>query len=751
MKLKFKLKYKILLLVLLICSFVFSGIIVFLIVNINKMSNTNAFGLADEIANRYAIVYKSEIDKAIGTVRDMAIIMQNKDKIARDQRRQLINTLLYSVLDANPDFLSTWSICELNALDGMDRKFINREGGNDIGRFDTSFYWDEGVIKTEINAEEDMAEADYYFIPKERKTTTIINPYYYSYDKKNTYYEISIVEPVTTRQGFIGVIGIDLNLAGFQKMTESIRPYGDGFLSLIADNGIFVTHLDTNKINQYMTNSSKTDYQKRVAAMNAIQKGKRFTSFEYSEILKQNMYRVYMPLRIGNSDQYWSLSVSLPMKTIMADSGKIAWLMALSGIIAILIIAVVLLMTSNRITRPIDVIAHALESMAKGSGDLTKTLSISTSDEIGLLSLNFNSFIKHLNMDILRIESVSNAIKSSADETQSVLNTTLQEVNSISENISKIEKQTNTTTSGIEEMTVTLEEMSRNIDSIMINMTHQAGAVEESASSIEEMVRNIENTVTLSEKTNSISGNLNSVANEGGKAVKESIGSIKEVADYSKQILKLLGLITNIAKQTNLLAMNAAIEAAHAGESGKGFAIVADEIRRLSEDTNRNARDIGEVVGNIVEKIDDSVKLSEKAGIGLDMITAYSRQNVDIIAQLSIAMHEQNVGAKEILKTTQELVKITEEVKMSIIEQKNATANFNDVTHEIRDMAVLNQDVIRDHLEKLNRLIQTQEALGKILSRNQELSNTLNMIVASFTLDKQADKTTETTALKLVE
>ena len=264
-----------------------------------------------------------------------------------------------------------------------------------------------------------------------------------------------------------------------------------------------------------------------------------------------------------------------------------------------------------------------------------------------------------------------------------------------------------------------------------------------------EMVRNIENTAAMARKTRDISDNLKKVADDGGAAVKNSIQSIREVSDYSQQILKLLGLISNIAKQTNLLAMNAAIEAAHAGDAGKGFAIVADEIRRLSEDTNKNARDIGDVVSSIISRIEDSVRLSEKAGIGLDMITAYSGQNSVIIAQLNTAMGEQNHGAKEILISTQEMVKITEEVKLTMKEQTESAGEISRSVIELKDMAVDNQETIGSHLANLNSLIRSQDELQKIMAANQQTAERLYGIVAKFTLDKE--NSPESTALKLVE
>jgi methyl-accepting chemotaxis protein len=423
------------------------------------------------------------------------------------------------------------------------------------------------------------------------------------------------------------------------------------------------------------------------------------------------------------------------------------------AIICILILPFLFLFT-RRLIKPLKETIRSLKEISEGKGDLTKRIVLYRNDEMGELAKSFNELISSLNEDLIQVGNITNKVKDSSETSQDLMVRSIKpNLDVIKETIQKLDVQSENSTSGIEELTATLEEVVRNIESIMNTMVKQASAVEEGASSIEEMVRNIENTTEMSNKTKDISHNLNSVSIEGSTAVKASIQSIREVAEYSQQILKLLGLISNIAKQTNLLAMNAAIEAAHAGEAGKGFAIVADEIRRLSEDTNKNARDIGDVVATIVGRIDDSVRLAEKAGVGLDMITAYSGQNVQIISQLSVAMAEQNNGAKEILKSTQELVKITEEVKLSMTEQKDATYDFSGALNELRNMSIDNKDSTKKHIEALNHLIKAIEQIKGNILENANITNTLKQYLEKYVLQENtANKgNEEKTGLKLVE
>ncbi len=379
-----------------------------------------------------------------------------------------------------------------------------------------------------------------------------------------------------------------------------------------------------------------------------------------------------------------------------------------------------------------------MDIFTKGaSGDLTKRIELSTGDEVGMLSNEFNKFMGNLNEEISNVEKVSVRIKDVSDRAFLALVNSGANIDEIKANIQQIGGQTENSTTEVEELSSTLEEISRNISGIAKNMTRQSSSVEEQSGSIEEMARNIENTMKMSKQSNEISSSLNKVANDGGMLVKSTLSSIKEVSQFSQQILKLVDLITNIASQTNLLAMNAAIEATHAGEHGKGFSIVAGEIRKLSDDTNRNTKEIGNVVRNIIHKIEDSVDLAEKAGGGLDMIMDYSRQNSRVIEELMLAIAEQNNGSQEILKATQELVRITEEVQISMEEQKNATEEFSAALRDLRDFSLKSKDNVKTHIDNLTQLIGSLDQIKSIIEDNQNYANILHNLVEKFVLAKK--------------
>lgn len=429
----------------------------------------------------------------------------------------------------------------------------------------------------------------------------------------------------------------------------------------------------------------------------------------------------------------------------------------MSIVFLVVLIAFAIIM-GRSISKPVNDMMKLFPTLLKKEGqkvDLTKKLDIKYQNEFGKLSGYVNQLMSQMNDDFTQILDTFLSTAAASDSLIDVTNMQSREAEKIGASIGEIGMNVEQQTAGIEEVTTSLEEMTRNIKNISNNISRQASAVEESASTIEEMGRNIENITRVSAQTKEISVNLNRVAQEGGDAVRESIHSIQDVAEYSNQILKLLKLITDISKQTNLLAMNASIEAAHAGEAGKGFAIVAEEIRRLSETTNKNAKDIQDVVNTILEKIATSVVLSDKAGEGLTSIMDFAKQSEDTIKELSFMMEEQNASNREILDSTQDLVTITEEVDIAMKEQKTGVDEFAITMRNLRTLFLETKDSIDGHLGSLENLINLIETMEQTVNTNKDSYENIHRLLDKFELDKMSQDASkiaeEETSMKLVE
>lgn len=252
--------------------------------------------------------------------------------------------------------------------------------------------------------------------------------------------------------------------------------------------------------------------------------------------------------------------------------------------------------------------------------------------------------------------------------------------------IKKINTHSDILESGIADLSSSIEEMTKNVEMITKNIFNQESAVEEEACSIEQMNKNISNITDISNKSMEFSKKLDTIAIEEVYSVKNLIKLIQDIHSKSKNILDLLILIKQIADQTKLLAFNATIESVRAGEKGKGFYVVAKEISKLAEDTNKSIVGIEGILNLLMKKINESAELSEKTVKGLDKIIENSHQNKEMSNQLNSTMIEQEKGIDEILQSTHKLVDITTEIKNSMSEQMLTTKDFKNALLRLQDI-----------------------------------------------------------------
>lgn len=352
--------------------------------------------------------------------------------------------------------------------------------------------------------------------------------------------------------------------------------------------------------------------------------------------------------------------------------------------ILILIIALVYQYTSSLFQkRQILYLQNKMQEMSKGSGDLTKQIEIFEFNEMGDLTNTINNFINGLRFFLKDVKELSHNVKSSGDVIKDVLSSTEQSTQDIvaanEQTVRSTKEQISIagdTTGNIKEMLVSVKEISDNIET-------QASFVEETSSAINQMAANIESVNQTTNSVNQLSNNLVTVSTRGGAAVDQSIVAVKRVEEFSDEIIQMVTVITDISDKTNLLAMNAAIEAAHAGESGKGFAVVAQEIRKLAEDSAVSAKQISDHIKKMISLVNKGVELSEGAGKALNIVGVDVKHTSQLIEEVSAAMDEQSEGTREVLSAITALMDSTTSIREITQIQQTKNVDMNNSIEEL--------------------------------------------------------------------
>ena len=357
----------------------------------------------------------------------------------------------------------------------------------------------------------------------------------------------------------------------------------------------------------------------------------------------------------------WTVIISAPKGEFMGMVNTLRISILITAIFILLISLVIVYFIALVKVRPIQNSIPLLEKIAHG--DFTVRLPARGNNEITTMFEHLNETISKIGSSIKSVGDGSKVMQSIGDELSSNMTETASAINEITSNIDGVKQQTMNQAASVTETSSTVEEIIRTIEQLNGSIETQAASVTQSSASIEEMVANIASITQSLEKSDNMVKMLSTATSEGKTTLLTSNTVTQKIADESGGLIEASSVIQNIASQTNLLAMNAAIEAAHAGESGKGFAVVADEIRKLAEESSAQ----GKTITDTLKKLSDDINgLSESSKVVEEKFNAIFQlaENVHgMSADLTAAMREQENGSREVLAAIKNINSVTVEVK----------------------------------------------------------------------------------------
>ena len=348
---------------------------------------------------------------------------------------------------------------------------------------------------------------------------------------------------------------------------------------------------------------------------------------------------------------------------IDARVNSIKALLAAISVLGAVFSALFAIIMAGRLSRPIVLTAGKFAQLAEGEGDLTIRIAVSSASEVGELGRSFNGFMDKLRDIVAGAKKAQASLSEIGLDLERNVKATSDELSMIADLVTQVRGEVQRQTGSVGHASAAVTQIAGGIEGLGRSIASQAAAVSQASSSIEEMVANIRAVSYSIERMSTQFGEVSAASEEGRRTQAESVEKIARIAERSHALLEANEVISSIASQTNLLAMNAAIEAAHAGEAGKGFSVVADEIRRLSETAAEQSRGIGGELKKVEEVIEDVVASARQSETSFEELATLITDTDTLVREVHLAMTEQNEASRQVLDAIRQMNEITGEVR----------------------------------------------------------------------------------------
>ena len=511
---------------------------------------------------------------------------------------------------------------------------------------------------------------------------------------------------------------------------------------------IFYSYYFYDIIDHFHTDNLEVVYKALRFSSNSTYSGWEIRNYIIDRILRE-------PIHINMTWSNLLLKDSKPDLTVVKQS-HIFLLNIENGIITLILTIffglVTLALIIKKTNKHIDTVASEIQQLTEINGNFNARVPITEDNEISYMLGYFNILMDHLQINIQDIVENGESYSHHIERTKRNVSQLNPPIETLLKGSSRIENFVSKQIDSNKLISEELTNLTSKIESVAKRVIKQRELVESISSKVEAFASSVNEVQQITRKTSEESSKLVLAAENGQQTVRDSISAMNSVAEASTQIKEIVIAISRIAAQTSLLSMNAAIEAAHAGDFGSGFAVVAQEVRTLSENATEQSRNIREQIKQLTDYVDTGIDLSSQTNHMLSQISTHIASTSQAINEITISMDQQTHGAHRMVQMINSVVDVAERISRRALDQEhyrqstqefinNLTSIGNSIYSNVEMMTskiktlqqrafLINQQV-DDEIKALQKLIQSSKAIIKEEERNK------NAVLATFDLERK--------------